>query len=73
VAAFAGGANVCYTGGWLAELIVKRAWPEESRSFGTLAFTLGVPFAIVVTLLPALLIGGVALAYGFARWLGYGL
>jgi hypothetical protein len=73
VIAFAGGANVCYTGGWLAELIVRRAWPDESRSFGTVAFTLGVPFAVVVTVLPAVLIAGLAIVAVLARRLGYEL
>jgi hypothetical protein len=66
------GANACYTGGWIGELIVKRAWPDQSELFGTLMFTLGLVFAVVVTLLPAVLIGATAAVAVVARALGYG-
>ncbi len=66
------GANACYTGGWVGELLVKRAWPDQSEQFGTLMFTLGLVFAVVVTLIPAVLISGSAVAFGLARALGYG-
>jgi hypothetical protein len=69
VVVFAAGANVCYTGGWIAELLVRRVWPDESDRFGTLMFTLGLPFAVVITLLPAALIGLAAVGAGFVRWL----
>ena len=55
------GANACYTGGWIGELIVRRAWPDQSELFGTLMFTLGLVFAVVVTLSPAVVIAGAAL------------
>jgi hypothetical protein len=67
---FAVGANVCYAGGWVAELIVKRAWPDESDRFGTLTFTLGLVFAVFVTLVPAGLISAMAVVYAIARWSG---
>jgi hypothetical protein len=66
------GANVCYTGGWIGELVVKRAWPDESEQFGTLMFTLGLVFAVAVTLSPAVLISGVAVVVGVAPALGFG-
>jgi hypothetical protein len=65
-------ASVCYAGGWIAELLVRRAWPDQSDQFGGLAFTLGVVFAVAVTLAPAVLISGAAILFGLARWLGYG-
>ena len=67
---FVVGANVCYTGGWIGELLVRRAWPDESTTFGTLTFTLGLLFAVVVTLTPAVLTSGVAVPVWLARWLG---
>ena len=72
VVLFVVGANACYTGGWIGELLVKQAWPDQSEQFGTLMFTLGVVFAVVVTLLPAVLIGGLAVVFGIGRALGYG-
>ena len=50
-------ANACYTGGWVAELIVRKIWPREADRFATLSFSLGVVFAVVVTLAPAALVG----------------
>lgn len=64
---YAAAANVCFTGGWVAELIVRRTWPNESDGFATLSFTLGLGFAVVVTLLPPVIIGGLAVFYGLAR------
>ena len=52
-------ANVCYTGGWVAELIVGKVWPEERKSFGTISFTLGLVFSMLLTLLPGVLIVGI--------------
>ena len=67
---YAVAANVCFTGGWVAELIVRRTWPNESDGFATLSFTLGLGFAMVVTLLPPVLIGGLAVFYGLPRAIG---
>jgi hypothetical protein len=66
------GANACYTGGWIGELIVRRAWPDQSELFGTLMFTLGLVFAVVVTLSPTVVIAGAAVVTVVARALGYG-
>jgi hypothetical protein len=52
-------ANVCYTGGWIAELIVKKVWAEEGKSFGTISFGLGLVFSMLLTLLPGVLIVGI--------------
>ncbi|MBY0492821.1 MAG: hypothetical protein K2Y23_01280 [Cyanobacteria bacterium] len=57
VIAFGIMANVCYTGGWIVELIVRRAWPQESQQLATLSFTLGIILAVLVTLLPIPLFG----------------
>lgn len=58
---FAVMANVCYTGGWIVELLIRRAWPDEMSGLGTVSLALGITFAVIVTLLPiplfALLIG----------------
>ena len=45
-------ANVCYTGGWIVELLIRRAWPQESHQAATLSFTLGLVLAVLITLLP---------------------
>jgi len=50
-------ANVCFTGGWLAELIVRKFWPSEADQFSTLSLSLGLIFSVLLTLTPAIVIG----------------
>ncbi|MGC2321862.1 MAG: hypothetical protein WA463_04445, partial [Terriglobales bacterium] len=50
-------ANICFTGGWLAELLVRKAWPQEADRFATLSFSLGLVFSVLLTLTPGLVIG----------------
>ena len=61
-------ANVCYTGGWVAELVIRRAWPEQADRFATLSLALGVVFAVLLTLSPAVVVGAVGL-FGLIRHL----
>jgi hypothetical protein len=49
-------ANLCYTGGWIAELLLARFKVDHaSIAFGTRAFRFGVMFSIGLTLFPAAL------------------
>jgi hypothetical protein len=50
-------ANVFFTCGWLAELIVREVWPVEADRFATLSFSLGLIFSVVLTLTPAIVFG----------------
>ncbi len=50
-------ANVCFTGGWIAELVVRKAWPQEADRFATLGLSLGLVFSVLLTLAPAVVIG----------------
>lgn len=64
-------ANVCYTGGWVVEVLVSKAWPAESESFATLAFTLGLVFAVLLTILPGVLfvpLAGTVFIGAMAGW-----
>jgi hypothetical protein len=54
-------ANICYTGGWIAELIVRKLWVREADRFATLTFATGLMFSVVLTIAPALVIGSAAL------------
>jgi hypothetical protein len=54
-------ANICFTGGWIVELAIRKAWPEQADRFATLTLATGVVFAIVLTLSPGLLVGAVGL------------
>jgi hypothetical protein len=45
-------ANICYTGGWISELIAKYVWKEQAENLGKIAFALGIIFSVLLTLLP---------------------
>lgn len=45
-------ANLCYTGGWMAEWFVRRIWKEQAGSFGQISFSMGLAFSLLLTLLP---------------------
>lgn len=57
-------ANICYTAGWLAELISREVWGNKAGSFAEISFTLGIIFSFLLTLLP----GGIALFAILARF-----
>jgi hypothetical protein len=50
-------ANVFYTCGWLAELVVRRVSPQEADRFATLSFSLGLVFSVLLTLSPGIVVG----------------
>jgi len=53
VIAYGIAANVCYTGGWVAEWVVRKVWRERAGAFGEISFVLGVVFSVLLTLAPA--------------------
>jgi hypothetical protein len=63
-------ANICYTGGWVAELVIRKLWPHEADRFATSSWFLGVVFSALLTLAPAvvfLLAGLFGLGHHFLR------
>jgi hypothetical protein len=52
-------ANVCFTGGWITELFLRRFSPREADRFATTSFFCGVIFSVLLTLAPAVLVGTV--------------
>jgi hypothetical protein len=50
-------ANVCFTGGWVAELVVRHIRPEEADGFAKTTFALGLTFSVLLTLTPGILLG----------------
>jgi hypothetical protein len=48
-------ANVCFTGSWLVELLIVRAWGFRHQQFARVAFGLGLLVSVALTLLPAAL------------------
>ena len=49
-------ANVCYTGGWIAEIFIRKLWPHEADRFATTSFFLGLVFSVFLTLIPGILV-----------------
>ena len=45
-------ANLCYTGGWIVELLVTKVWRLDTARFGSIAFALGTAFSVFITLIP---------------------
>jgi hypothetical protein len=54
---YALGANIFFTGGWIAELIVRKLWPIQADRFATLTYSLGVTFAVLLTAAPGIIVG----------------
>lgn len=52
-------ANIFFTGGWVAELIIRKFWPAQSDRFATLSYSLGVAFSVLLTLAPGIILGAV--------------
>ena len=50
-------ANICFTGGWLAELVIRKIWPREADRFASTSFALGLVFSVLLTLTPGIVIG----------------
>jgi hypothetical protein len=61
-------ANVCYTGGWIAELLLRRRVGEEFEAVGPALFRYGFAFSIGLTLFP-IAIGTIDEAIRIAFWL----
>lgn len=52
VLAYGGLANLCYTGGWAAELAFNAWWRDDPPNVGPVLFRQGLIFSVGVTLLP---------------------
>lgn len=45
-------ANFCYTGGWIAELLLRPVFGRRTGTVGATIFRYGLAFSVVLTLLP---------------------
>ena len=48
-------ANVCYSSGWLLELLAVRVWGREAPDVGPMLFRQGLIFSVGLTLMPLLI------------------
>jgi hypothetical protein len=62
VLGYAIGANVCFTGGWVTEILVRKLWCDRAGAFAEISFALGLVFSILLTLTPAALFSGLLIA-----------
>jgi hypothetical protein len=71
VVAYGVAANICFTGGWILELVSRRVWGERAEAFGEIAFALGTLGSVVLTFVPAALIVAVGtytvIAHGWIK------
>jgi hypothetical protein len=51
------GIAVCYTGGWLSELAVRRILPSQSERLSIATFRAGLVFSILLSLVPGFVFG----------------
>ena len=49
-------ANVCFTGGWISELLARRIWGARADAYGEISFFFGTAFSVLLTLLPSVLL-----------------
>lgn len=54
VLAYGIAANVCYTGGWLAELLARALWKQRAEIFGQLSLFFGLIFSMLLTFVPSI-------------------
>lgn len=46
-------ANICFTGGWISELVARRIWGARADAYGEIAFCFGTVFSVLLTLFPS--------------------
>ncbi len=46
-------ANICFTGGWVLELLSRKIWGTRADAFGEIAFVWGTLSSVILTLVPA--------------------
>lgn len=60
-------ANICYTAGWLCELVARSWWKERAKHLGPMLFSLGLAFSVLLTLAAGLIVILIFLALSFTR------
>jgi hypothetical protein len=60
-------ANVCYTGGWIVEIVIRKLWRHEAERFAVTTFKLGLQFSLLLTAMPGLF----AVVFGVVGLVGH--
>lgn len=61
-------ANICFTGGWVSELVARRIWGERADSYGEISFCLGTVFSLFLTLFPSFVFSAILAIRLFLKW-----
>ncbi|MGQ0650168.1 MAG: hypothetical protein ACT4P7_21665 [Gemmatimonadaceae bacterium] len=69
IVAYAGLANVMYTSGWVAELLLRPIFGRKTPVVGAAMFRYGFVFSVGLTLLP-IAIAGIDFGFRVLKWLG---
>jgi hypothetical protein len=64
-------ANICFTFGWVAELVVRKAWPQQVDHFAIESFSLGLVVSVLLTLTPGILAIVVGIFFLLSRLLHF--
>ena len=60
-------ANVCFTGGWISELLARRIWGARAEAYGEISFCYGTVFSVLLTLVPSIIFSAILTALIFAK------
>ena len=62
-------ANICFTGGWISELVARRIWGARADAYGEISFCFGLVFSVLLTLLPNIVFSLIlAIQLILSRW-----
>ena len=64
-------ANICYTCGWLTELVTRKISPGESERLAIVSFKFGLGFSVLLTLVPGFIFGAFGLLQAWPYIFGH--
>lgn len=52
-------ANICFTGGWISEVLARRIWGTRADAYGEISFFFGTAFSVILTLFPGVVFSAI--------------
>lgn len=52
-------ANICFTGGWVSEIVARRIWGARADAYGEISFCFGTVFSVLLTLFPSVVFSAI--------------
>ena len=59
VALYGIAANICFTAGWISELLARRIWGTRADAYGEITFCFGTVFSLLLTLFPSVVFSAI--------------